>query len=133
MWHRTVINLLAGSLLCFGLGSCILDGDEDEPASLLMAEDDAPIAMFTIGGTVAGATGPIALQNSNGTNLIVSRDGRFTFGTPMVSSALYNVTVAVPPNSQSCKVTEGSGTVGSSDIGDINVICTPVAYRSGSR
>ena len=123
MWHRTVIKLLAGSALCFGLGSCILDGEDDDGVST---------PTFSIGGTVAGATGPVALQNSNGTILIVTGDGAFTFGTPMVSSALYNVTVAVPPNFRTCKVTNGSGTVESADIGDINVICTPATYMLGS-
>lgn len=135
MWHRTVVNLLAASVLCSSLGACNL-GDDDPQAGLLTADDGALIPTFSIGGTVAGATGPIALQNSNGTNLIVARDGSFTFGTPMVSSALYNVTVAVPPKSQACKVTNGSGIVGSADIGNVNVICTSIAYsayRLGSR
>jgi len=124
MWHRIFVNLLAGTLLCSGLGSCVLDGEDD---------DGARTPTFTIGGRVAGTTGPVALQNSNGTILIVNRDGSFTFGTPMVSTALYNVTVAVPPNSQACKVTNGSGTVGSADIGNVNVICAPIAYMLGSR
>ncbi|HEU5135243.1 MAG TPA: hypothetical protein VFU13_08885 [Steroidobacteraceae bacterium] len=124
MSHRTVINLLAGSLLCLGAGSCVLDGDDD---------DWGPAPTFTIGGTVAGASGPVALQNSNGTILIVASEGAFKFGTPMVRSALYNVTVAVPPKSQTCTVANGSGTVGSADIGNVNVICAPAAYMLGRR
>jgi hypothetical protein len=123
MWYRTV-HLLAGSLLCLALGACNRE---------LIAEDEGPTPTFYIGGKVTGATGPFALQNSNGTNLIVAEDGVFTFGTPMVSSALYNVTIAVPPNSQACKVTNGSGTVGSADISNVNVICTPITYMLGSR
>lgn len=132
MWHRTVIILLTGGLLCLALGACNL-GEDDPRIALLTADDEGPNPTFSIGGTVAGATGPIALQNSNGTNLIVTQDGSFTFGTPMVSSALYNVTVAVSPNSQVCKVTNGSGTVESADIGDINVTCAPSTYMLGSR
>jgi len=124
MWNRPLVNLLAGSVLCLGLGSCVLHGADD---------DWAPTPTFTIGGTVVGVTGPIALQNSNGTNVIVPEDGSFTFGTQMVSTALYKVTVAVPPNSQVCTVTNGSGTVGVADISNVRVICTPATYMLGSR
>ena len=88
---------------------------------------------FYIGGRVEGASGALTLQNSNGTILIVTQEGAFTFGTPMVSSALYNVTVAVPPNSQACKVTNGSGTVGSTDISNVSVVCAPSTYMLGRR
>ena len=132
MWHRSVINLLAGSLLCLGLGACILN-PEDDSSPLLAADDAGPSPTFTIGGTIAGATGPVTLQNSNGTLLVVTKEGAFTFGTPMVSSALYNVTVAVPPNSQVCRVRNGSGTIGSADISNVDVICVPLTYMLGSR
>jgi hypothetical protein len=123
MWHRTLFNLLAGSVLCLGLGAC----DFDE------IDDGAAAPTFSIGGTVAGSTGPIALQNSNGTHLIVTTDGSFTFETPMVPSALYNVTVVVPPKSQACTVINGAGTVGTTDIRDVNVVCAPIAYMLTSR
>ena len=71
------------------------------------------------------------LQNSNGTNLIVAADGSFAFETPMVSSAIYNVTIAVQPNSQTCRVANGSGTVESADISNVTVICSPNTYRAG--
>lgn len=128
MWNRTVAKLLAGSLLCSGLGGCVLDADH---APLLLAADDLrPTPTFSIGGTVKGATGPLALQNSNGTNVIVATDGAFTFETPMVSSAIYNVTVAVPPHFQTCQVARAAGTVADADIGDITVTCTANRYLS---
>ena len=77
--------------------------------SLLGADEFCPNPTFSIGGTVTGASGPIALQNSNGTNVIVATDGSFAFETRMVPSAIYNVTVAVAPNSQTCMVAEGRG------------------------
>jgi hypothetical protein len=78
---------------------------------------------FAIGGTVRGAQGVFTLQNSNGTQLTVSSNGRFAFETPMVSSASYHVTIAVLPRGQTCSVSNGSGTVGKFDIGDVIVAC----------
>jgi hypothetical protein len=51
------------------------------------------------------------------------KDGSFMFETPMVSTALYNVTVAVPPREQTCVVTSGSGTVGQASISDVTITC----------
>jgi len=121
MWYRPLAHLLAGSALCATLGACCIDRDE------------LPVATFSIGGTVQGATGPLALQNSNGTNVIVAMDGSFRFETPMVSSALYNVTVAVPPNSQACSVRNGSGTVRNADISNVSVTCEPISYLLSRR
>ena len=132
MWNRTLVNLLAGSMLCLSVGACVFEG-EDESEYLLGADEAGPNPTFSIGGTVTGASGPLALQNSNGTNVIVPTDGSFTFETQMVSSAIYNVTVAVPPNSQTCTVAKGSGTVKGADISNVIVICTPNTYMSGSR
>jgi hypothetical protein len=121
MWNRSLVNLLAAGALCSGLGSCVLE-----------TANDRPLPTFSIGGRVEGATGTLVLQNSNGTNLIVARDGIFTFEKPMVSSAIYNVTVAVAPDFQRCVVAKGAGTVTQADIRDVAVTCTPNTYTAAN-
>lgn len=124
--NRHLFIPLAASLCSLCLTAC-LDGDDDPPPGL------APqIPTFSIGGTVTGNTGPLTLQNSNGTQLNVAASGSFTFATRMISGASYNVTVAMPPTSQSCTVTNGSGTVPlSSNVTNINVVCTTNIYSVG--
>jgi hypothetical protein len=131
MWNRHRANQLAGSLLCLSLGACVFEAGSS--ASLLSAEETAWNPTFSIGGTVTGANGPIALQNSNGTNVIVPADGSFDFETEMVPSAIYNVTVAVQPTFQTCRVANGSGTVKSADISNVIVTCTSNTYMLSSR
>ena len=131
MWHRNRANQLVGALLSLGLAACVFEADDS--ASLLSADETRPNPTFSIGGTVTGASGPVALQNSNGTNVIVPTDGSFGFETQMVPSAIYNVTVAVHPNSQTCMVANGAGRVKSADITNITVTCTPKTYLSSSR
>jgi len=121
--NRKFTKISSASVLCSTLVACVID---------VPTEDLDPIATFSIGGTVKGAAGPIALQNSNGTMVIVPAGGRFAFETPMVSGAFYRVTVVVPPSAQGCEVVRGAGTVADRNISDITVICTPDTYASNS-
>jgi len=113
-------TVFAIGLLCIGLGGCFF-AEVDNPLAEPDYQGRDPV--FAIGGTVQGAKGPLTLQNSNGTQLSVASNGGFAFETPMVSSAWYNVTVAVMPNGQDCRVSNGSGTVASADIDDVVVTC----------
>jgi len=117
--HRP--KLLSAGLLCTALAGCFF-ADLDEPSPEPAYEGRDPT--FAIGGTVQGAKGMLTLQNSNGTQLNVASDGEFRFETPMVSSALYNVTIAVLPRDQSCKISNGSGTVGKTDVRNVIVTCS---------
>src|SRR4051794_18220478 len=104
MWNRHLVTLLVASLLSLGLSACHDNHEGPEP----------PALTFSIGGTVIGSTGTVILQNSDGSQLSVSTNGAFSFATQMTPGASYNVTVAVPPTSQSCAVSNGAGTVGTS-------------------
>jgi len=118
MKNRCLVSLFAG-LACLAIGACFPE-DADDPSWI---DYSGPTPTFSIGGTVAGTAGVLTLQNSNGTLLNVAADGSFAFETPMVTSALYNVTVAVPPQAQTCSVANGSGTVGSASITDVHITC----------
>jgi len=130
MWNRPIASLLAASALCLALGACNFEGEGPPP--LFASGNSGASPTYSIGGTVAGSTGSVVLQNSNGTILILTGDGSFTFETPMVPSALYNVTVVVQPNFQTCRVANGAGTVELVDIRDVIVTCTLNTYTAGN-
>jgi hypothetical protein len=130
--RNQIVCQLAIALLCAGLDACTFDGD-DAQLPLLAAEDSPPGQTFFIGGRIEGATGALTLQNSNGRTLTLDRDGSFAFETQMVSSAIYNVTVVVHPNAQTCLVAHGAGTVKSADIRDVTVTCTPDIWLTAKR
>jgi hypothetical protein len=117
--------IMLASLLCLGLAACHNDDDTPPPSG---GDTGMPVS---IGGTVAGATGALSLQNSNGNTLNVAADGPFTFSTQMSLGATYNVTVQVPPPSQTCTVANGSGTIGNAAITNIAVTCTTNKYTLG--
>ena len=79
---------------------------------------------YSVGGTVSGLSGTVVLQDNGGDDLSVSSDGQFTFGTPIVQEAAYNVAVVSNPSGQTCTVSSGTGTVASADVTGVTVACS---------
>lgn len=78
---------------------------------------------FTVGGSVSGLSGTVILQNNGADNQTVGADGPFNFSTPIAQGNTYNVTILTQPAGQTCSVTNGSGTMGSSNITNVAVSC----------
>jgi hypothetical protein len=81
---------------------------------------------YTVGGTLSGlGTGKsVTLLNNGGNSLTLVANGAFAFSTALAGGASYAVTVGSHPTGQTCSVTGGSGTVGSSNVTNIGVACT---------
>jgi hypothetical protein len=76
---------------------------------------------------VSGLTGAgLVLRDNGGDDLAVSANGAFTFATKVANGAAYAVTVNTQPTgpAQTCLVSSGSGTMGSSNITTVAVACT---------
>jgi hypothetical protein len=59
----------------------------------------APMATYTIGGTVTGLSGAgLILQNNAANHLAVSAPGAFIFSSGVSSGAAYSITVATQPS-----------------------------------
>lgn len=84
------------------------------------------VATFAVGGTVSGLSGTVVLQNNDGELSTVSSNGPFTFPTALTAGASYGVTVATQPSSQTCLVSQGSGTV-SATVDSVLVVCNDVS------
>ena len=70
---------------------------------------------YTIGGTVTGLKGSgLVLQDNGGDNLAIVANGPFAFATQLTSATPYKVTAFTQPTnpSQTCSVTNGTGTPG---------------------
>ena len=95
---------------------------------------DIASTTFIVGGTVSGLSGSgLVLQNNAGDDLPISADGAFTFTTPLNDGATYSVTVASQPNgpSQTCNVTNGTGTVAGMDVTNVQVDCVTNTFTVG--
>ena len=78
---------------------------------------------YTVGGTVSGLSGTVTLQNNSANSTSISSNSSFTFSTPVAEGSSYNVTVQTQPTEQTCTVTNGSGTIGSSNVTNVGVSC----------
>jgi 6-phosphogluconolactonase (cycloisomerase 2 family) len=93
---------------------------------------DCSALLFTVGGTVSGlASAGLVLQNNDGDDLTPAGNGGFAFPSPVASGAAYHVTVKTNPPSQTCSVTNGSGTMGSTEVTNVEVVCAATAYPVG--
>ncbi len=78
---------------------------------------------YTIGGTVAGLSGQVILQDNSADNLTLSANGSFTFATALADGTAYNVTVRTNPTGQTCTVAGGVGTVNAANVTNVAVTC----------
>jgi len=80
---------------------------------------------YIVGGSVSGLAGSgLTLQLNGANDLPVTTNGAFQF-PPMADGASYSVSVATQPRTpeQKCTVTNGVGTLASSDISSVQVTC----------
>lgn len=84
----------------------------------------APAVGYTLGGTITGLTvGGLALANGTDTVSPAAHATSFVFPTALATGASYSVTVKTQPSGLTCSVTNGSGTVGTSDVTSVQVAC----------
>ena len=94
-----------------------------------------PPATYTVGGTVSGLTGSgLTLEINGGTSTpVAAKATGFTFSTALQSGASYSVSIATQPSnpSQTCTISNASGTVGSSNVTNVAIACTNTTYQVG--
>lgn len=86
---------------------------------------------YTLGGTVSGLSGTVVLQNNSGNDLSITADGSFTFTTALADASTYAVTVLTQPTGQTCSVSNGSGTISTSNVTDVTVTCVTDSFSVG--
>ncbi len=85
-----------------------------------------PPPTYTIGGAISGlSANGLELGDGNNQVLVGRIDTTFTLPQALPSGATYNVTVEQQPTGETCTVSQGSGTVISSNVNTIGVTCAP--------
>jgi hypothetical protein len=93
---------------------------------------------YTVGGTVSGLAGSGLVLSASGSGpggIPISANGSFTFPLKYPANSAYGpVEVTVPPNNpaQTCVITNGSGTVGTSNVTNVSVVCTNCPYANSA-
>lgn len=94
-------------------------------------DSSSPAATYGIGGTVSGLSGTVVLQNNGGSDLTMTGNGDFSFGTEFADGASYAVTVLTSPTGQGCLVSNSSGSVSGATVSNISVSCANHADLTG--
>ncbi len=97
-------------------------------------EDTKPADEYTVGGQVSGLEGTgLVLSVNDGEQLPISASGSFEFTTALADGAAYVLTVETQPSDpdQVCTISNGSGTIAGSNVTDVTVVCSSVAYPIG--
>jgi hypothetical protein len=89
---------------------------------------------FSIGGRVTGLAGSgLTLRLNGGNDLPIVDDGTFAFATALQDDAAYDVSVRRQPKNptQTCTVTNGTGTVAGANVSNIAINCVSSSFTVG--
>lgn len=90
---------------------------------------------YRVGGSLSGlaAGAQVTLRNNGADPITLNANGSFNFPVQVPFNGTYAVTVATQPaNGQTCSVTNASGTMGSADVGNVQVACVSAFTVGGS-
>ena len=111
-------------------GSGTLAGANVTNVLVTCVDDD-----YTLGGHISGleANESVVLQNNAGDDLTLAADGSFTFPSSLNFGDAYDVTVLTQPPapSETCTVSNGSGTMPANNINSVSVTCAVNTYTVG--
>ena len=112
-----VISMLAVGLL---VSACGGGGGSSSPPSS---------TNYIISGTVSGLDAD-GLVITNGTNTLAISSGAtsFKFSQGLASGAKYSLSVQTAPTGFICSIANASGVIGTSDVSNVRVSCSPQAY-----
>jgi hypothetical protein len=80
---------------------------------------------YDVSGVVSGIEAGTLFLSNGPDSLQVTGNGPFTFGQKVLSNRDYDVKVTAAPAGKTCPVTNGSGTVTTFDITNVDVKCVP--------
>jgi uncharacterized repeat protein (TIGR03803 family) len=87
---------------------------------------------YSLGGTVSGLSGSGLTLGNGGTTLQVAAGATsFTMSSSMASGTAYAITVVSQPADQTCTVAQGSGTIGTANVGNVVVTCATQSFPLG--
>ena len=88
----------------------------------------APAATYSVSATVTGLQAGqfVTILDNGGTASTATANGVVTLATTLDSGDSYNVTIGTQSAAQTCNVVNGTGTVGSANVTNVQVNCGPL-------
>ncbi|MDB5213724.1 MAG: hypothetical protein JWO86_1651 [Myxococcaceae bacterium] len=96
---------------------------------------DCKTDKFIVGGMATGLAAQAVLQNNGGDDITLKADGTFSFPLALKAGVTYAATIKTQPTgpTQTCTVTNGTGTIAAADVTDVTVACTTNTYAIGGK
>lgn len=85
---------------------------------------------YAVGVNVSGLVGSVTLRFNGASPRTITSNGAFSFTPALAQGSPYAVTVATQPASQTCTVSNGTGTV-TGPVTNVQVACSANAYTVG--
>lgn len=86
-----------------------------------------PSGPYTVGGTVTGLTaGTLTIRNNNQNSTAITADGAYTFSLGLFDTNPYNVSVETQPAGQLCTIANGTGTIPTANVTNVNITCAVI-------
>jgi len=83
------------------------------------------VSFYFVGGSVTGLVGSgLVLEINGGAELPIAANGTFDFTALLTSGSSYTVAVKTQPSASNCVVTNASGVVGGSNVGNVTIECS---------
>ncbi|MBM9501842.1 hypothetical protein JWG44_16425 [Leptospira sp. 201903071] len=88
---------------------------------------------FSVGGGISGLLGTGLKLRNNGGDEIAPSGTSFVFPTSVASGAAYTVSVSAQPTApaQTCSISNGSGSISSSNVTNVAINCSTNSYTVG--
>ncbi|MFM1885468.1 MAG: hypothetical protein RL026_625 [Pseudomonadota bacterium] len=118
------------SALALALGAALSlagCGGGGEDASTGGSDGGTSGTTYTVGGSITGLSGTIALQLNGGTALSVNANGSFAFTNTVASGTTYQVTIQTQPTGQTCIVGNSAGSA-LANVTNVTVTCAVDKY-----
>ncbi len=120
----TILTQPAGQSCAVTKGSGLVGAANVTNVSISCSDDT-----YNVGVTVSGVSASGLQLAINGTDtLTVAASGTFNFNTPIASGSPYAVTILSQPLGETCTVTNGIGTIVSSNVSNVTVSCVSKLY-----
>jgi hypothetical protein len=120
--HAACAIICACVAACLGPEDRVYDDEISDPSQ----------ATHFVGGSIHGLKGMgLALQNNKQDTINLLQDGTFRFASPLHTGDGYNVIVSSQPTNptQRCVVSNGIGTIGTSNVTNLDVGCTVTSFK----
>lgn len=112
------------SLSALTLASCGPEGGGTVTVSTPGDDVNTEGSTYSVGGSVSGINGVITLQVNGGNDFDISENGEYTISGEFTEGFYYSLTVLAQPQLQECVISNGLGSVGSADVGNIVLSCS---------